>query len=181
MSALGRTFLEKVHIVPSHHKISLRIWHVNIRSLQRKRNAIESAIAAYEKKIEAAKCDLAHVNATLRLFESPDERNEFPVYVDTLRLFRRGEIVSLCKAAIAAEGLLDTRELALRVIRAKGWTKPDTVLRTSIAYRIVQAMRLQAKRGIVTPEVKRKGSWYGACKVWGLHSQYPAQAARHRK
>ena len=37
--------------------------------------------------------------------------------------------------------------LAVRVILAKGINEADSVLRTSITYRIVQAMRLQAKRG----------------------------------
>ena len=68
------------------------------------------------------------------------------VYLDTLRIFRRGEIVSICKKALAEDGPRDTRELALRVIRAKGLDEGDRVLLTSITYRIVQAMRLQAKR-----------------------------------
>ena len=126
-----------------------------VTTLQRKRDAIEKAIGTYEKKIEAAKLDLAHVNATLRMFEAPEGRTEFPVYVDTLRLFRRGEIVTICKDALAKEGPLDTRELALRVIRANGLDEADSVLRTSIAYRIVQALRLQWKRGRVESPEKR--------------------------
>jgi hypothetical protein len=128
-----------------------------VTTLQRKRDAIEKAIGTYEKKIEAAKLDLAHVNATLRMFEAPEGRTEFPVYVDTLRLFRRGEIVTICKDALAKEGPLDTRELALRVIRANGLDEADSVLRTSIAYRIVQALRLQWKRGRVESPEKRSG------------------------
>jgi hypothetical protein len=50
--------------------------------LRNKRDEIERVTAAYEKKIEAAKLDLAHVNATLRMFEAPEGRTEFPVYVD---------------------------------------------------------------------------------------------------
>jgi hypothetical protein len=134
-----------------------------VRTLERKRDQIEQAIALYEKKIKAAKVDLAHVNATLRMFEKPEGRTEFPVYMDTLRLFKRGEIVKLCKAALAQEGPLDTRELALRVVRAKGLDEGDSVLRTSIAYRIVQAMRLQWKRGKVTSSHKRQG-----LRVWQL-------------
>lgn len=128
-----------------------------LKTLSVKRAAIESTIAAYEKKIEAARKDLSHVNATLRLFESPEERTQFPVYVDTLRLFKRGEIVNICKAALASEGPLDTRELAIRVVRAKKLDETDAVLRKSIAFRIVQAMRLQAKRGGVKSQGKRKG------------------------
>jgi len=129
--------------------------------LRNKRDEIERAIANYEKKIEAAKLDLAHVNATLRIFESPEGRTEFPVYVDTLRLFRRGEIATLCKRARAKEGPLTTRELAIRVIREKGLDEGDSVLRTSIAYRIVQALRLQWKRGKVDSPEKQ-----GGVRVW---------------
>ncbi len=65
-----------------------------------------------------------------------------------------GEVVTICKAAMAQEGPLDTRELALRVIQAKGMDEADSVLKTSLAFRTVQALRLQAKRG----RVKRWGS-----------------------
>jgi hypothetical protein len=129
-----------------------------LKTLRTKRDAIEAAIALYEKKIDAARIDLAHVNATLAMFAGPNGRTakNFPAYMDTLRLFRRGEIVSICKAALASEGPLDTRELALRVIKAKRLDSKDAVLRRSIAFRIVQALRLQAKRGTVTPMPKRK-------------------------
>lgn len=129
--------------------------------LRQKRDEIERAITAYEKQLETARRDLAHVNATLRMFEAPDGRTEFPVYVDTLRLFRRGELAAICKKALAEEGPLDTRELAVRVIRAKGLDEADTVLRTSITYRIVQAMRLQWKRGRVDSPERR-----GGVRVW---------------
>ena len=128
-----------------------------IVTLTRKRNQIEATIAAYEKKIEAAKRDLAHVNATIAMFEAPEGRTQFPVYMDTLRLFKRGEIVSLCKAALIKEGAQDTRQLALYVIEAKGLNGEDAVLRRSIAFRVVQAMRLQAKRDMVKQLPKRKG------------------------
>ena len=132
-------------------------------TLRNKRDEIERAIAAYEKEIEKARRDLAHVNATIRLFEAPSERTQFPVYVDTLRLFRRGEIADLCKAALKKEGPLTTPELALRLIRAKGLDEGDKVLRVSLTYRIVQALRLQWKRGKVESPEKR-----GGIRVWAL-------------
>ena len=128
-----------------------------VRTLTAKRDAIERAILAYEKKIESARKDLAHVNATLAIFAAPEGRTQFPVYADTLRLFRRGEISKLCKEALATEGPLDTRELALRVIRAKGMDEGDALLRRSIAFRITQALNLQGKRGSIGTLPKRKG------------------------
>jgi hypothetical protein len=133
-----------------------------VTTLTRKRDEIEATIKAYEKKIAEAKRDLSSVNATLRLFKLDGEASEFPVYVDTLRLFRRGEVVALCKDALAKEGPLDTRELALRVIQAKGMDESDSVLRTALAFRIVQALRLQARRGAIQSLGKRKN----VC-LWG--------------
>lgn len=131
--------------------------------LRDKRDKIERTIAAYEKEIQKAQRDLAHVNATIRLFELPEGRTQFPVYVDTHRLFKRGEIAELCKAALKEEGPLTTPELALRVVRAKGLDEGDKVLRQSITYRIVQALRLQWKRGKLNSPTKR-----GGVRVWQL-------------
>ena len=128
-----------------------------ISTLKTKRDAIERAIAAYEKRIKTAQRDLSHVNATLAMFAAPEGRTQFPVYMDTLRLFKRKEIATLAKAALAQEGPLDTRELALRVIRSKGMDEGDKVLRASIAFRITQALNLQAKRGTIGALPKRKG------------------------
>jgi hypothetical protein len=136
--------------------------------LRNKRDEIERAIANYEKQVAKAKRDLAHVNATIRMFEAPEGRTQFPVYVDTLRLFKRGEIVSICKRALAS-GPMTTRELAVYVVREKGLDEVDTVLRTSIAYRIVQAMRLQLKRGSINSPGKQRG-----VRVWTLPSLPPS-------
>ncbi|HEY8161635.1 MAG TPA: hypothetical protein VIF34_05125 [Methylocystis sp.] len=124
---------------------------------------MEAAIRAYEKKTEALHRDLAHINATLRLFELNGEQEVFPVHMDLNRIFKRFEIGRLCHEALAAapEGL-DTRELARAVIRAKGMDEGDAVLRRAVAFRIVQAMRMQEKRGRVIGAGKRKG-----VRVWG--------------
>lgn len=78
-------------------------------------------------------------------------------------VFKRGEAYRICQAALAEapEGL-DTRELALVVIRAKSMDESDTVLRKAIGFRIVQAMRMQEKRGCIAGAGKRKGVRGGA-------------------
>ena len=118
-----------------------------ISILRRKRDEIESAISAYERRIKDAQRDLSAVNATLRLFELSGDTQQFPVYVDLSRLFKRFEMVRLAKAALAEEGPLDTRELALRVMRAKGLDESDKVMRQTIAFKLVQALSIAAKRG----------------------------------
>jgi hypothetical protein len=77
-----------------------------IRTLTTKRKAIERAIKGYEKQIELCRRDLTHINATLVVFASPERRIQFPVYMDTLRLFKPREVSTLCKGALAKEGPL---------------------------------------------------------------------------
>jgi len=69
----------------------------------------------------------------------------------------------ICKEALAKEGQLTTRDLAVRVIKAKNLDEDDHVLRSSITFRIVQAMRMQKKRGKVVSPGKQ-----GALKIWAL-------------
>ena len=47
--------------------------------------------------------------------------------MDIHRLFKRGEVVNICKAAMAKEGPLDTRELAQPVMAEKGLDDGDNV------------------------------------------------------
>jgi len=126
-----------------------------IKTLTSKRDGIERTIATYQKRIEEARRDLSHVNATIRLFET-GRTEEGARYVDTLRLFKRGEIWGLCKAALEKEGLLDSRELAVRLIQHHGLDADDKVLRKSLTLRVVQALRLQANRGKVRSLGRRK-------------------------
>ena len=128
-----------------------------VTTLRRKRDEIESAIVTYRAKIQDAERDLCAVTATLRLFELNGEPQQFPAYADIGRLWKRGEIVTVCRDALAREGPLDTRELALRVIRAKGLDESDGVLRKTIAFRIVQALSIAAKRGKIASPGKRSG------------------------
>jgi len=59
----------------------------------------------------------------------------------------------------------DTRELAVRVLRAKGMDEDDKVLRPAVAFRIVQALGIAAKRGAIGSAGKRRG-----VRVWSESS-----------
>jgi hypothetical protein len=48
-------------------------------------------------------------------------------------------------------------ELAVRVLRAKGLDESDKVMRQTVAFRIVQAVRIAAKRGTARSAGRRKG------------------------
>ena len=127
---------------------------IAVLALRRRRDQISGVIAEYERKIKEAQHDLVHVVASLRLFELTGDPRDFPPYIDLNRLLRRGETTKLCLEALAKEGPLDTRELAQRVMRAKGLNPDDKVLGQAIALRIVQTLRL--KRTKVDGKERRK-------------------------
>jgi hypothetical protein len=71
--------------------------------LQRKRDEICGVIAHYERLIREAQHDLAHVNASLRLFEATGEAADLPPYVDLNRV-----LTDLC-AVVNAPRILTPR------------------------------------------------------------------------
>ena len=141
---------------------------LSISILRKKRDKICGVIAAYEAKLRAAQIDLAHVNATLRLFEITGEPSDFPPYIDLNRVFRRGETTAFCLATLKAEGPLDTRELTLRLMKLKGLDTSDKVMIGTVALRIVQTLRVRSRRGLIDGSVRRKG----VC-VWRLSENNP--------
>ena len=64
---------------------------------------------------------MSHVNATIHLFGAASSPQGFKCYMDVHRLFKRGEVVSICKSAMAKHGPMDTRELSHHVMKAKGF------------------------------------------------------------
>jgi hypothetical protein len=66
--------------------------------------------------------------SVVRLFEATGKAADLPPYVDLNRVLRRGEVTKICLDALVKEGPLDTRQLAVRVNRAKGLSESDKVL-----------------------------------------------------
>jgi hypothetical protein len=133
-----------------------------VTTLRGKRAEIIGAIAQYEKRLAQARADLSHVNACIALFEASGELSAFTPYIDTHRLFARGELMALCKDALAS-GPRTTKELALAVMKAKGLDTGDKVLAHAMALRLIHALRQQWRRGLLTGEGKVKGA-----RVWAL-------------
>lgn len=126
-----------------------------IQTLKQKRAEITGAIAAYQAQIAQARHDLAHINASIRLFES-GERNRAG-YIVSHGFFKKGEIADICARHLRADGELNTRELAERVMCEHSLDPTDTALRNSVVFKVVQALRHAARRKIVTMVEKRKG------------------------
>ena len=133
-----------------------------VTTLRSKKAEILASIAQYEKRIAQARADLSHVNACIALFEATGEPGALSPYVDTHRLFARGELMRLCKDALAS-GPKTTKELALHVMAAKGLDTSDKVLARSMAMRLIHALRMQWRRGLLDGDGKVKGA-----RVWRL-------------
>lgn len=141
-----------------------------INTLRTKADNFAGYIGKLESDLAQARADLSHINATIRLFEAPESGAQFPMHQNLDRLFKRREIAQLCAVALA-DGPKNTRELALAVIEAKGFDAGDRHLRTSVAYRIVQALRMQEKR---RGPIQRAGKVSNVV-VWSLLSEMPSQ------
>ena len=129
-----------------------------ILKLTAERHRIEGYIESLEGKIADAKRDLIHVNATIRLFQIQDDPKQFPAHMGLFRLFKRGECFALCQKALeAAPDGLDTRELAVYCVKAKGMDAGDKVLRNAVCKLLVKLLTLRELRGQITGAGKRKG------------------------
>lgn len=126
-----------------------------IQMLEQKRAEISGAIAAYQAQIAQARHDLAHINASIRLFESGERRRVR--YVVSHGFFKKGEIADTCVRHLQADGPLNTRELAERVMCERNLDPSDGALRNSVVFKVVQALRHAARRNLVTMVEKRKG------------------------
>ena len=128
-----------------------------ISTLRASRAEIENAIVAYERKLDQARRDLVHLSATLAMYEARGDDRQVASYIDTHRLFARGEMVKLVRAELAKGESLDTRELSRRIAVAKGLDSGDKVLCRAISYRLVRALLLQRRRGELASPGKVKG------------------------
>jgi len=117
-----------------------------INTLNTKADDLRSHIVRLERGLEQTKAALSHVLATMHMFQPPRAGEEFPTHYNMAQLFRRREIVGYCTEVLQA-GPLDTRQLSDWIIEKKQFPDPDRHLKTSVAFRVVQALRLQEKRG----------------------------------
>jgi hypothetical protein len=124
-----------------------------IVTLRRKRDEITRIIANYEGRLDKARADLTHVEATIAIFEAAE---------DVQGIFRRGEAIAICKAALR-QGPLKTRQLVLHIMEAKGMDTADTALARTIASRLINALGQQRRRGAILGVGKAK-----AARIWRL-------------
>lgn len=119
-----------------------------INTLTTKAEELTAYIRKLEKAIGQARSDLAHVNASIRLFTAPPPGTIAPVRMNIGLLLKSKELGRLCREALTS-GPQNTRELALYIIRDKGLDEADKHLYAAVALRVVNAMRMAEKRGKV--------------------------------
>jgi hypothetical protein len=127
-----------------------------VTTLRTKRDEIVHSIRLYERQLEQARADLAHINAAIRLFEASGNAKDMPRYVDVHRLFKRREPIELCKAALA-NGPMTTKELVQYLMKVKGLDGGDKVLAKALGNRLIHSLRTQAQRGLIAFDGKRHG------------------------
>ena len=80
---------------------------IAVFALRGKRDQISGTIAHYERLLREAEHDLAHINASPRLFEAMGEAADLQPYVDLNRVLRRGETTKICmECATALQSLV---------------------------------------------------------------------------
>lgn len=126
-----------------------------IQTLTQKRAEILGQIKAYEAQIAYAKHDLAHLNATMDLFVSPERQRAR--YMVSHGFFKKGEVADICVRHLDVDGEMTTRELAERVMVERNLEVSDTALRNSVVFKVVQALRHAKRRKLVRMIEKRKG------------------------
>ena len=118
-----------------------------IQSLKYKRSEIHGRISAYEAQIAQARHDLAHVNATIRLFTEPEHQRAR--YMVSHGSFKKGEIADICVRHLGVDGEMTTRQLAERVMAERKLDASDRTLRNSVVFKVVQALRHAKRRKLV--------------------------------
>jgi hypothetical protein len=138
-----------------------------VTTLRRKREEIKRAIRNYEKRLDQARADLAHLTAAIAIFEAKSGDESLPAYSDLHRLFRYAEGIKLCREALES-GPKTTREIAAYIARAKGLDAGDAVLRKVLCSKIIHQLRRQHRQGRLVIEGKRQ-----AAIIWRLPSDSP--------
>ena len=124
-----------------------------VATLRHKRDEIAKAVTEYERRLAKARADLEHVTGTIALFETTGDIN---------RLFRKGEAIAICKAALR-QGPLTSLQMVACIMVAKGLDAGDVLLSATIAARLNNSLVHQQRRGGLAVSGK-----YRTARLWRL-------------
>jgi hypothetical protein len=123
-----------------------------IAALSRKRIEISRAIADLERQVTVQRALLAHVDATLMIFDPDMKLEAVPSrrLAQTIGRFATGDISGACMAAIReADGLVRSRDIALRLMGSYGMDAKDSKLRREVQASVRNALMGYRRRGVL--------------------------------
>jgi hypothetical protein len=135
-------------------------------TLRTKEAEIERAITGYERALEQARADLAHVRAVIALIDRAGLSDPVTPYTSLRFIFSRSEMAAVCLAALAENAPQSTREITRYVLRSKGLDPSDKVLETTTMLKVVQVLRRLEQTGRAREVSRMKGS--SKMILWGL-------------
>ena len=139
---------------------------VVIAGLTERASEIRGQIAVLEGQIAKHRADLAHVMATLRLFDPTAAEKRVRVKRPArprATYFATGEIARRCRNALRdADGPISADDIAFKAMREKGLDPADGALRADMSRRLLWALHKLGKDG----KAKRLGG--GASARWAL-------------
>lgn len=136
-----------------------------VSQLRAKQAELQAAVGYFEGKLAEARTNLMHVNATLRLFELPEDGvQRYPTHINLARIFPRGELLALSIAALREFGVpMTSRALSKEIVRRKGWDVNDVVLQRGITAKLKHPLLRAARKGRLRECDRESG-----LRVWGL-------------
>ncbi len=134
-----------------------------VSTLRTKRAEIGGYITDLERKIKQQRANLAHIDATIRLFAPGLDPDAIPPkrgYRRT-RYFAKGELSRRCLDVLrTAQGPLTMAEIAATIMADKGSLGSDPVLVAAISERAQTLLRNLSKRGAVIKSGKSRDAWW---------------------
>jgi hypothetical protein len=124
-----------------------------VAGLVAKRRELAGIIDELQRQLDQHRADLTHIDGTLRVFATdldPDTIRPKRAYRRN-RYFARNELSRLCLGVLrtAAGELLNTDDIASRVIAAKGFDVGDAILRAAIREQVGSTVKRLHRNGAV--------------------------------
>ncbi len=148
-----------------------------VSALRKKRAEMGGYIADLERKINREQANLAHIDATIRLFSPDTNPDAIPpkrAYRRT-RYFRSGELSKLTLNVLRATNgePIAAADIARAVMLAKGLPANDDALAALVVHRVLTVLRRLAKRGTVVKTGKSRDAQWALTKDSVIDPAFP--------
>jgi len=147
-----------------------------VSALRAKRAEVSSYIKDLERKIANQRANLAHIDATIKIFSpatDPDAIQPKRTYRRS-RYFAKGEISRAIFAALRkANGQpIKASIIVDGLVAAKGFQSDDAALIEAMTERVLVVLRRLAKQGAVTKSGTTQDAQWSASSTWDERVEY---------